>query len=300
LSRSHALPILPGIAFAADPDLVRAETLVREGRYPEAYDLLAPFRDARKDDAQFNYLLGRAALGTKRAEDALALLERSLAQRPNDVAARLVLGRAYFALGRHAEAKIEFETVLRFDNLPPDLESQAEIYDRTPTASTIIPTPTTARSCGAGTTNTSLAPASSGSSRGPGRCGRRSSTSATRATRWAGTTARPSTGSTSATRFSAGAPGGSLGRLRLLARAYAPGEFVESFLVPLFKALVLVPVTLLPIINPLSTAPVFVATVGGDPSLAARVARQVAINNWFVVLASRPGSWPGWARSACS
>jgi multiple antibiotic resistance protein len=71
-----------------------------------------------------------------------------------------------------------------------------------------------------------------------------------------------------------------------LARARAPGESVESFLVPLFKALVLVPVTLLPIINPLSTAPVFVASVGGDSALAARLARQVAINSWFVVLAS--------------
>jgi hypothetical protein len=29
----------------------------------------------------------------------------------------------------YAEAKIEFETVLQLDNLPPDLESQAEIYD---------------------------------------------------------------------------------------------------------------------------------------------------------------------------
>jgi multiple antibiotic resistance protein len=61
---------------------------------------------------------------------------------------------------------------------------------------------------------------------------------------------------------------------------------VESVLVPLFKALVLVPVTLLPIINPLSTAPVFVATVGGDSALAARLARQVAINAWFVVVTS--------------
>jgi len=117
-------------ALAQQPDLGRAEMLVEEGKYQEAYDLLAPFRDAREGDARFNYLLGRAALGTKRLEDALALLERSLAQRPNDVAAHLALGRAYYALGRYAEAKIEFETVLRFDGLPPDLESQVEIYDR--------------------------------------------------------------------------------------------------------------------------------------------------------------------------
>ncbi|HET9042835.1 MAG TPA: tetratricopeptide repeat protein [Burkholderiales bacterium] len=124
------LPILPGIAVAADPDLARAEQLVRDAKYQEAYDLLAPFEDARKGDAEFNYLLGRAALGTKRPEKALALFERSLAQRPNDAAAHLALGRAYFALGRYAEAKIEFETVLRVDDLPPDLLTQVEIYDQ--------------------------------------------------------------------------------------------------------------------------------------------------------------------------
>ena len=48
----------------------------------------------------------------------------------------------------------------------------------------------------------------------------------------------------------------------------------------------LVPATLLPIINPLSTAPVFVATVGHDREFAAKLARQVAINSWYVVVVS--------------
>jgi multiple antibiotic resistance protein len=61
---------------------------------------------------------------------------------------------------------------------------------------------------------------------------------------------------------------------------------VEALLVPMLKALVLVPITLLPIINPLSTAPVFAATVGADGNLGKRLARQVAINSWFVVVVS--------------
>jgi len=117
-------------AFAADPDVPRAEQLVREGKYQEAYDLLAPFEDANSNDATFTYLLGRAALGTQRGEKAKALFERSLATRPDNVAAHLALGRAYAALGQYAEAKIEFETVLRFDNLPPDVLSQVQIYDQ--------------------------------------------------------------------------------------------------------------------------------------------------------------------------
>lgn len=54
----------------------------------------------------------------------------------------------------------------------------------------------------------------------------------------------------------------------------------------MLKGLLLVPVTLLPIINPLSTAPVFAASVGDDRLLAKRLARQVAINSWIVVVAS--------------
>lgn len=61
---------------------------------------------------------------------------------------------------------------------------------------------------------------------------------------------------------------------------------MEALLIPLLKALVLVPMTLLPIINPLSTAPIFIATVGDDEALARRLARQVAVNSWFVVVTS--------------
>lgn len=61
---------------------------------------------------------------------------------------------------------------------------------------------------------------------------------------------------------------------------------MEALLIPILKALVLVPVTLLPIINPLSTAPIFAATVGTDQRLGTRLARQVAINSWFVVVVS--------------
>ena len=47
------------------------------------------------------------------------------------------------------------------------------------------------------------------------------------------------------------------------------------------KSLLLVPVTFLPVINPLSTAPIFVSTVGGDHTLAARLAMQVALHSCF-------------------
>jgi multiple antibiotic resistance protein len=61
---------------------------------------------------------------------------------------------------------------------------------------------------------------------------------------------------------------------------------MDAYVVGFLKGLVLVPVTLLPIINPLSSAPVFAATVGTNHAIAARLARQVAINAWFVLVVS--------------
>lgn len=57
-----------------------------------------------------------------------------------------------------------------------------------------------------------------------------------------------------------------------------PGEFLQL--------LVLVPVTLLPIINPLAGASVFLMTAGPDPSETRQLARQVAINCWFLLVGS--------------
>ena len=131
--RLRAIGIALGLAVAnpavaADADLARAGQLVQDGKYQEAYDLLAPFEAAAKGDAAFNALLGEAALRTNRPEAARKFFQRSLEASPSASEAHLGLGRAYLALGDYAAAKIEFETVLRFDNLPTALHQQAEIY----------------------------------------------------------------------------------------------------------------------------------------------------------------------------
>ncbi|HMN76373.1 MAG TPA: tetratricopeptide repeat protein [Burkholderiaceae bacterium] len=116
--------------FAADPDLAGARQLMKDGKFQEAYALLQPFEAAAKDNAEFDVMLGEIALATGRAENARDLFRRALAAAPGSVEAHLGLGRAYTALGDYASAKLEFETVLRFDNLPPDLHQQVEIYAR--------------------------------------------------------------------------------------------------------------------------------------------------------------------------
>jgi multiple antibiotic resistance protein len=59
-----------------------------------------------------------------------------------------------------------------------------------------------------------------------------------------------------------------------------------EFIVPFLKALVIVPLTLLPIINPLAGAPIFTATAGKSDLVVKHMARQVAINSWFVLVGS--------------
>ena len=48
----------------------------------------------------------------------------------NPVATHLERGQAYLEQGEYAKAVLEFKQVLRFDNLPPNLREQAEIYAR--------------------------------------------------------------------------------------------------------------------------------------------------------------------------
>lgn len=62
--------------------------------------------------------------------------------------------------------------------------------------------------------------------------------------------------------------------------------YADSHLLSFLKDLVLIPMTLLPIINPLSSAPIFVAAIRRNPQSATRLARQIAINSWFVIVIS--------------
>jgi tetratricopeptide (TPR) repeat protein len=119
------------LAAWAQADVVaQGEALVRAGRYADAYQLLEPHEDRLAGDLKFEYLLARSALETGRPSKASFVYERILAQEPNYVGVRLELGRAYLALGDYARAKLEFETVMRFENLPPGLREQAQIYGK--------------------------------------------------------------------------------------------------------------------------------------------------------------------------
>ena len=88
--------LLAGAAQAGEPDLAKAEQLLKEGQ----------------------------------AAEAVALFEQALEADSSSVGAHLGLGRALYAQGEYARARIEFESVLKFGNLPPDMQSQTEVYDK--------------------------------------------------------------------------------------------------------------------------------------------------------------------------
>lgn len=120
---------LAATVWAADADIVnQAEAMLRAGRYAEAFRLLEPLEDKLAGDLRYDYLLARAALESGNPSRATFIYERILAVEPNYIGVRLEMGRAYLALGDYARAKLEFETVMRFPNLPPDLRQQALIY----------------------------------------------------------------------------------------------------------------------------------------------------------------------------
>ena len=120
---------LAASVWAADADVVNeAEAMVRAGRYAEAFRLLEPLEDKLAGDVRYDYLLARAALESGNPSRASFIYERILAVEPNYTGVRLEMGRAYYMMGDYARAKLEFETVLRFPNLPPDLRQQAAIY----------------------------------------------------------------------------------------------------------------------------------------------------------------------------
>lgn len=116
------------VALAAEPDLEAAKALIQAGKYGEAYSLLEPFEFEKSGDLTFDYLLGTAALNSGNPSKATFIYERILAQEPNYVGVRLDMGRAYYEMGDYARAKVEFERVIVFGNLPPDIKSSADQY----------------------------------------------------------------------------------------------------------------------------------------------------------------------------
>jgi len=114
-----AIGVLAAPAFAqGGAALGQAEQLIRSGQGGRAYELLFPYQFSQAGDPDFDYLFGLAALDAGHPGVATLAFERVLAVSPNHGAARLDMGRAYFALGDLPRARREFDLALAL-NPPP-------------------------------------------------------------------------------------------------------------------------------------------------------------------------------------
>ncbi len=124
------MALLSPLAWAEVDQVVleQAESLLKAGQYETAYLLLEPLELSGAGDQVYDYLLGTAALESNRPSKASFVYERILAVAPAYIGIRADMGRAYLALGDYGRAKIEFESVLSMQSLPPDLRSSVEKY----------------------------------------------------------------------------------------------------------------------------------------------------------------------------
>ena len=127
LALGFGLCLASSWAFAADPDLDKADALMKQGKAAEAYSLLEPFEFAQSGNVRYDYLLGIAALDSGKPDKATLAFERVLATDPNFAGARVDMGRAYYQLGDFTRAKTEFETVLT-QHPPPAAKATIENY----------------------------------------------------------------------------------------------------------------------------------------------------------------------------
>jgi tetratricopeptide (TPR) repeat protein len=123
--------LLSHAAWALDPAVLKqAVDLINSGKADAAYELLEPHEISEAGDIDFDYQLARAALESDKPSKATFIYERILAVDPTFIGVRADMGRAYYQMGDYARAKIEFETVLATQNVPPDLRTQVEQYMR--------------------------------------------------------------------------------------------------------------------------------------------------------------------------
>jgi len=128
------------LCLTAQADMLSdAEQMIRTGRGAQAFEQLEPLEFKNAGDPRFDYLFGLAALEAGKPGRATLALERVLQAQPNHAAARLDLGRAYFALGDYDRARAEFDAVLSM-NPPPAARATVERYLAAMQAPTAAPT----------------------------------------------------------------------------------------------------------------------------------------------------------------
>ncbi len=98
---------------AQDNALAEAESLIRNGDFKAAYQLLEPLESAHAGQVDYDYLFGVAAVESGNASRGVFALERVLAASPEHKDARAEMAKAHFMLGERDASKAEFNNVLQ-------------------------------------------------------------------------------------------------------------------------------------------------------------------------------------------
>lgn len=117
------------VAFADDVEAViaQAQQLLDAGDGHGAYEILRTRHNSDENDVRLWFLISLAALNSGRIDEAITMLETAVTARPDDAAARALLGRALFLNGDLTAAEREFTRVLDL-KLPTPARRTVEQY----------------------------------------------------------------------------------------------------------------------------------------------------------------------------
>lgn len=112
-----SLMLAAPLAIADTFNATQVETLRKQGKAQQAYELALKYRDQLEGDPSFDYYYGLAAIDAGKISEGLLALERVTLTTPKNNLARLELARGYFLLKEDTRARQEFNIVLA--NKPP-------------------------------------------------------------------------------------------------------------------------------------------------------------------------------------
>ncbi|MDO4906144.1 MAG: tetratricopeptide repeat protein [Lautropia sp.] len=125
-ARPETLP--PAGSFSALPALLNQARALLPYDPQTAYELLEPHTWDYAGSRDFDYLLGLAALESKRPGEAVTALERVLMQYPDDIPARTDIVRAYLMLKEHQTAEQELRQLMDTPGLPDETQRSIQRY----------------------------------------------------------------------------------------------------------------------------------------------------------------------------
>ncbi len=115
------------ILLSADELTDRAQQLIDENNFEEAFQILFAEIEDRAGTPDYDLLLGIAAMDSGHPTQAVFAFERVLAIEPDNSRARLELARAYFELGENEASREEF-TYTQSQEVPQGVRATIEEY----------------------------------------------------------------------------------------------------------------------------------------------------------------------------